>query len=47
MVVVEGTQADHLSAFFLEADMFAYDINDIVCLLNLIYYCSVKYVCHR
>jgi hypothetical protein len=38
MVIVEWTEADHLPAFFLQAHVLAYDVNDVVCLLNLINY---------
>jgi hypothetical protein len=35
VVIVEGTQADHLPAFFLKAYVLAYYVNDVTGLLNL------------
>jgi hypothetical protein len=35
MVFVKRTEADHLSTFFIEADVLADEVNDVAGLLNL------------
>jgi hypothetical protein len=46
MVVVERAQADHFPTFLAQADVLAYNVDDVVCLLNLIDCRFVKHPWH-
>jgi hypothetical protein len=46
VVIVEGAETYHFAAFFLERDVLAYDISDVIGLLNLAEYCLVESAGH-